>query len=244
MEIGLSVSPIKPWRTAGGPFSGHATLGDNLVSYWALSADGTDSVVASGNNLTNNNSVTFVAKGAGAPANMPANVANFVAASSQNFTRTSVAGLSGVYTWAFWFKRADAVDTVAYVAKWGGFANSVEYLIYNTGAGGNLVHHTSDGAASKTATATTYDAGLTWHLIVAWMGSDKIPHIQIDDGTVNDGTALAGTPYSASQTLYLGSGPSIVGYTNGNGSSYALWSRDLIAGERTDLYNAGAGLFY
>ncbi len=60
-----------------------SSLLTGLVSAWPLSADGQDAHGA--NDLTNNNGGTFVAKGVGAPANMPGTVANFIKLAESGF---------------------------------------------------------------------------------------------------------------------------------------------------------------
>jgi hypothetical protein len=253
MEIGLSVSPIKPWRTAANdPFNNHATLGDDLVSYWPLSADGTDSVVASGNNLTNNNSVTFVAKGAGAPANMPDNVANFVAASSQYFGRTTFQWPTSSFTMSAWYNLPfDAVNGGEILGLGDVWASSMSFrLIINSHA--TIIYpYIVVGHIGGSVSGGNWDiggAGFTenaWHHVVVWFDGTNIA-ISVDQlGDDTGPGVIANTYYTSANTKFsIGSAALGSNYRTMMISSPAVWSRVLTAGERADLYNAGDGLFY
>jgi hypothetical protein len=189
-----------------------------------LSADGTDSHGT--NDLTNNNAVTFVAKGAGAPANMPANVANFVAASSQSFSRAAVTNPGTSFTVSQWFYANDLV---------------VDRAIFAYGFSGNLrislqaaIYFVLNGSFDYVLTTT--DA---WHHVLVW-GDGVNAFINTDGGAA---VSFAAALPAGNGTLYVGSNSSSWVH-DGKISSPYLWSRVLTAGERTNLYASGNGLFY
>ena len=232
---------LKSWAGGGGPFGGHATLTDGLVSVWPLSEDGFD--VVDGNDLTNNNAVTFVAKGAGAPANMPATVANFVQASSQYFSlaadQLSVELFSG-FTYATWIYYDAAMTGDAASGAWNGSRGWNGYGINGAGVRTPRLYFFGNGENEFVDAGTVADD--TWHLIVYdWDGSNI--GISVNGGTrttVAHPTAVDDTGIA----LSFGRSADAAGYLLGKQSSPMIWSRALTAGERTDLYASGDGLFY
>jgi hypothetical protein len=240
MEIGISYAIVRGGRSLLGPFGGHATLGNDLVSAWPLSANGEDSHGA--NDLTNNNTVTFVAKGAGAPANMPANVANFVAASSQYFSRADDFSLATDFTLAYWMNFGgnpagnpvffSAYDTLPNDGQILFFYDSATTIYVRVGQGGNFQTASWAGNIDDDA----------WHLILfTFVGATGAGVLYVDD--TQRGTLTATGRYAGPTPIEFGHGPGLNYYT-GKLSSILAYSRVLTAGERTDLYNAGDGLFY
>ena len=248
MWCGVGIKIVNFWRSlVSGPFGGHATLTDNLVSVWPISEDGFD--VHGTNDLTNNNTVTFVAKGAGAPANMPANVANFVAASSQNFTGTAVAAMTNNFTWAQWINVGNAT-------RWGLVNNGINAAPYGFtvevsvfGAGDILVFAKSDGSDyAYTATGVVTTDGSAWRLlIIAYDTTEPVAanKIRVYVNDVNKVVTPAVAAVAHTVGNFLGIGRRTTDrYYQGKMSSPMIWSRILTAAERTDLYASGDGLFY
>src|SRR3990167_1322919 len=111
MGLGIKITGwIRKLGTAG-PFGDHATLTDGLVSYWTLDEAGGvryDSVVASANDLTDNNTV-------GSATGKNNLAANFVAANGESLSSTAGALALGDTNWtvAGWaYRNALGVDTV------------------------------------------------------------------------------------------------------------------------------------
>jgi hypothetical protein len=197
-----------------------------------LSADGTDSHGT--NDLTNNNAVTFVAKGAGAPANMPANVANFVAASSQYFSRAAMLTADQNVTMAFWMNTVSTGNTFCFVDHSDG-------NFYVRTWSGPLQLYTRAFADNVAKTGT--DHSTAWHLVVVWHDADANRlGIVMDEANLTT-KATAGTN-NASSATNIGRYGGAIQYVNGQMSNVLLWSRVLTAGERADLYASGNGLFY
>lgn len=209
-----------------------SSLLTGLVSAWSLSVDGQDDHGA--NDLTNNNAVTFVAKGAGAPANMPANVANFVGASSQYF---SIADNSS-------FNFASTGFTLVYWGK----SDGGEHQISKDDGGVNRAWvHTGPWYVFQNDATFSVANGLgagdtNWHLLILWFNtSDNKAHGSRDNGATQDGLAITGMQ---DQAAAFQIGRFSTNYSNGKYSSALLYSRVLTAGERSTLWNSGAGGFY
>jgi len=223
-----------------GAFGNHATLANDLVSYWKLQETSGTRVDSRGSNdLTDNNTVASAAGIIG-------NSASFIAANDESLTRASFQSMSGVFTWSFWFQRPSITNTVGFITKMPAWGNSIEYAIYTTGGASGLIDLVvGDGAAQRSVSTASLQSLDTWYFIVAWLDTDKIPRISADNGATNAGSALAGTPASdATSTLYFGDGVGTVVNYDGRIDEVGLWSRALTAAERTSLYNSGAGLTY
>lgn len=230
-----------------GPFGGHATLADGLVSYWPLDEEsGVRADLVGSNDLTDNNTVGFAS--VTGPPNFPAGkAASFVAANSEYLSRTNFTFGSGSYTYAVWayssspstYQSFGSVGTGA----WAGITSELGGLItagtlYNQIGydGGSLSNYSTKAAPSNDA----------WHLIMTTYDADtNIIQVYVDD--------VAGTAFSpadnryndAASVLRIGSLQNLLAsYWNGQLSNAAVWSRVLTSQERTDLYNSGAGLFY
>jgi len=229
-------------------------LTDNLVSYWALDeASGVryDSVVASANDLTDNNMV-------GSTAGMHNLAAQFVEADSDSLTRADNASLSlganTAVTVSAWVRADSGTTNGAIVAKWGGGGNlyDIEYRLYiKAGAGGGTDKFSfgvGDGTAGLgLAEWPLGDLALpsAWFFVVGWYDpSTSKVYIQVDNGTPVE-AAWAGGTHNGNGVLALGRAGSFGSYYGDfTSDAVGLWFRVLTAQERTDLYNAGAGLFY
>lgn len=236
---GIATRPAGP---SGAP-TGSSTLLSGLVSAWPLSADGQDD--AGANDLTNNNGVTFVAKGGGAPANMPATVASFVAASAQTFSVADNASLDffdGDWTAAVW-ARTDTAASRGILSKDDVGANRELYSAviaagasFTTNVGGGVdLANTNGGGGIPDA---------TWHLFIFWYDtSDGTLHSSINDA--NEASGVRAAAINSSAPLIVGDlGAGFHLYMQGQISSPLLWQRTLTATERTCLWNSAAGGFY
>jgi hypothetical protein len=209
----------------------------DLVSYWNLSeASGNRADSHGANTLTDNNTVGSVTN---APANMPGTVANFVAASSQYFSKA--ANLTGtpptpfsIAVWVYiptanpdYAVIADGGDTGADPGRWG---------LYDVAPGVSFI---SRGSGTVNV-AATYDA---WNLVYIEYNAAEVAGVSVNNSALSQGVFI-GTR-QADTVFRLGSSTIAGGtYFTGKQSSSLLYSRVLTADERTDLYNAGDGLFY
>ena len=230
-------------------------LSDNLISYWSLeAASGTrvDAVVASANDLTDNNTVT------GNPGKV-ANAAQFTAANSEYLSRADNASLSTGdidFTVACWVYLDTNVNATL-ITKYNVQTNQDEYLLFynqNDHSPNNrfsfVVTATGAPAANKVVDATSFGAPSlsTWYFIAAWHDSvGNTINICVNDGTVNSTATTAGVfdgtaPFQIG-ALIGGAGTNVY-YMNGRIDEAGFWKRVLTSAEITQLYNSGNGMSY
>jgi hypothetical protein len=230
-ELSLALKPSEH-------FGGQSSLTNGLVSVWPLITDGHDAFGTY--NLTPSASApTYVAKGAGAPGNMPATVANFVAASSQTLSKSGLTFTDGVSVSYWAFPTADTRAVFGFYKTW---ANSVNIASYHTTS---VFTSGGDGASSVNA-GVTWTAG-QWNHVVAWYDpADKKFRISANNETANLTGALAGTHSVGAADAQVNIGVALGGtlHYDGKLSGVTYWNRALTTVERTALYNGGAGLFY
>lgn len=245
--------PPHPYRSAeaNGPFGNHATLGDGLVSYWPLGEEsGVRADLVGTNDLTDNNTVGFAS--VTGPPNFPAGkVASFVAANSEYLSLASgIAELDDQFTIAGWVKQT------TYQAEAGFMANGADgdmglRVTFNVVGNGDCLVRVPTNATDTTTygyTATGEIPTGAWRfLVVAYDGSqaaaDRL-NVYIDDASkalTKSGTHPASIRVGASFRIGRGGDAN---YASVDYGGFGIWSRVLTAQERTDLYAAGAGLFY
>ena len=222
--------------SVAGPFGGHATLADGLVSYWTLDeASGTrsDSVVASGNDLTDNNTV-------GSATGIFNNAASFVAANNESLNNAALAALIG----------ADAAITIT---AWVNFSDGLRHTIVDSGGDGDIYLRAGQdpNGAQFTVKGFTVSAGVAsgsipsqgvWYLLIAsYDPATDTASVSVDAGTP---ATASGGPNGTPADFIIGNRTGNIDPMQGLIDEAAIWSRVLTAQERTDLYNGGVGLFY
>jgi hypothetical protein len=226
-----------------------------LVSYWNLDEASGDRADSYGSNtLTDNNTVTSVVNAGGAMRNA---AASFVAANTEYLSIIDNASLSlgadSPMTVSLWSRIPDAglSGTHFIFAKRGsgGTGNDIEYelrVVNYTGTDNYYAFGVANGSSGQEKDAsTTPSADGAWHHVVAWHD----PVLDVVGIQVDQQTALTAVWAGGTQN---GDGPLAIGRLSGISALYldglveetGFWSRVLTAQERTDLYNAGAGLFY
>lgn len=224
-------------------------LTDSLISHWKLDETSGNATDAHGSNtLTDNNTVTTAAGKIGT-------ARQFTAANSESLSHADNADLSlgtdTPFTWALWVYPDTITGVHTLVAKWGGAGSAEvrEYhlqIIFNATA--NYVQFSIGNGASSVTLQTFPNAVLTvgaWNFIVAW--HDEVANtvnIQVNNGTVYSGSWSGGT-FDGTGTMALGRNGSFGSqYFDGRLDSVSFWKRVLTSGEKTTLYNGGAGLDY
>jgi hypothetical protein len=212
-------------------------LTDNIVAYWTLDeASGSRADSVGGNTLTDNNTVTSTTGKINS-------AAQFTRANSESLSRLDNTDLSTGdidFTLSFWVNFASQPGTEVIAMKGDDTGGTHEYSIFQTGS-------TIKFIVQNTAANVVVGSGLanaTWYHIVAWHDS------------VNNqiGIALnAGTPVTAAYSggitdgtagFRLGGDNNGTRYLDGLMDEVGFWKRVLTSGERTSLYNGGAGLAY
>jgi hypothetical protein len=240
MWLGIGVKIVNWWRSlaaANGPFSNHATLTNNLVSYWKLdetSGVRYDSVTTSANDLTDNNTVGVSLAGPSGT------VAQFTAANSESLTGSSL-----------------TLGAEASIATWVKISSFTNYmLLFGTSDGTNRGMELYAGATSNNINAVQHNSGVgefgatlnnnitdTWMFLVATYsqsGDNKV-HLWKDGVDVAQSLAVTGTPGHIGP---LGMGNWAFGASTQNNGPSGVWTRSLSAADITSLFNSGIGKSY
>ena len=218
----------------------------SLISYWKLdevSGTRADSVIATGNTLTDNNTVT----------SNPGKISlagQFTGANSESLSiadNASLSMLSTDFTLAAWVY-LDTTGARTIIAKWDSLGLNAEYLLEYSVVVGSRLSFTiqkANNSGSVTVTASAFGAlsTATWYLLIAWYDSvAQTINLQINDGTIfgiaNTAGVRDGTSPFALGAIF-GVTPSA--FWNGRIDETGVWKRVLTVAERTALYNAGAG---
>jgi hypothetical protein len=212
-------------------------LTDSLVAYWSLDeASGTRvDATGRGNDLSE----------VGSPGSTTGKISNAVDTSSGNYL--SRASTSDLVTgdidftcsaWV-WFDAVSPDSDI--VNKWatGGF----EYtLALDSVATKFRFYVEPSGFHSITATTFGVVTTGTWYFVVWWHdAAGNTLNICVNDGGVD---TVAHTTGVTTATAAFVIGRSAFGSHDGRVDEVGLWKRVLTSGERTQLYNAGAGLAY
>jgi hypothetical protein len=140
---------------------------------------------------------------------------------------------------------------MATLAKWDTNIAQREYLLFwnnSTDRFNWLV--SSDGVGNTPVIASTFGAPslATWYQIICWhdAAANQIG-ISVNDGSANTASHTTGV-FDSTAPFRIGAqgggAPSTGSYWDGLLSKCRFWKRVLTSGERTQLYNAGAGLAY
>jgi hypothetical protein len=179
---------------------------------------------------------------------------SLVRASSQQLTIGDNAALSTGnidFTFAGWVYVQTAPSGALFPAVATKYSSGTirEWALYHDGSTNRLsfVVYTAAGAAIATVSATTFGAVPTgtWMFVVAWhdAAADTI-NIQVNDGAVNSAATGAVGPADTTGIFRVGYLGTSTYYWDGRLDELAFWKRTLTAGEKTALYNGGAGLNY
>lgn len=209
-----------------------SSLLTGLTAYYAFESLLADSA-GGGLTLTNNNSVTQGTGRVGSGAVL-------VAASSQYFSVPLAAlDATGDFTIAIWFNPSSlATQSIL-------FDNSVTSTILLSLATTGRLNTSifpSGGGTGVNITSGGVSVG-AWTLCVCdWNNATKLWTILQDNSLTNSVTA-SGT-FSPAGTWRIGTRANLATYCNGTVDEVGLWSRRLTAGEKTALWNGGAGRTY
>lgn len=177
--------------------------------------------------------------------------ANFVPASASKLTRNSEANLQTGdidFTFACWVYAGSLAANIISIAKRDGVAANSEYQIgYLAGATNRFFGQVYRGAGPVTINASSFGLPVinTWYFMVVWHDAtaDTL-NIQINNGVV-DSIATGGALQAASTAQFRIGARQDAGSElnwNGNIDQVMFWKRVLTSGERTSLYNGGAGV--
>lgn len=230
-----SLGPLG-YRRGGGAASVY-TLASHLwkldeVSDGSVSVQRNDSIGSA--HLTDNNTVASAAKGAGAPGNMPANVANFLAASNEYLSGSTPSEYSSgaARSASFWFNlAAEGNASLFHVGTPGGVGR---FLVF---AGGSTPNKTlSLYAGGGFDTSAGFFALNEWHLGVYTFDGSTAHRLYVDD-VLRVSRNVADSGDTTSLVFFA----SAAGAVNGKMSVSAHFPFVLSAEQRAALWNSGAG---
>ena len=213
---------------------------DNLVSWWALDGNGNDSHGT--NTLTANGSPTYTTGKVG-------QAASLVAASSQYFSRASNSTLqTGNINWAIcaWVKLASKPAADMHIASKFGITANREFLLRWTVSDRFQIVWFRDAAGTATSLSASSFAAPTigvWYFVQAWHDlTAGTLNICINNGTVDSVACIGGN--AATGDFTIGARADVAAFWDGQLDNVAIWKRLLTTTEKTELYNAGAGIAY
>lgn len=215
-----------------------------LVSYWKLNeTSGTrvDSVTASGNDLTDNATVTSNPGKVGT-------AAQFTAANSEYLSHTDNASLSTGdidFTFALWVYLDSKTTDRVLISKWDA-GTQREYLLRYLQTTDRFQWLVSpDGVANTPVSADNFGipSTVTWYFVVAY--HDSVANtigISVNNGTFNTAAHTTGVQ-NGTASFVIGQ-VNAAFYMDGRIDEVGFWKRKLTAQEITTLWNGGAGITY
>lgn len=226
---------VKPAGGVAAPFGGHATLGDDIVSWWNLDEESGARIDSHGDNdLTDNNTVLF---GAGKIDNAALMVRGLNESLSLLGALTPATESDWTITRFVYLTARLGNDYETYCLDGGGGF----YTQVSAGAL-NLIFGIKGGGGTKTATSVGDFSLNAWHFILtSYNAATNIATVQVD---AHAPVTVAAATYTQSGSLWYVGGPSAVHGCSGLWDLQGMWSRILTGGEITDLINGGAGLAY
>lgn len=222
-------------------------LSDNLISYWPCDEASGNLLDAHGGNHLAETSGTV-----GATTGIVSGARDLVRADTEYFAIADNPALSTGdidFTLQVWVRPTTLVLVNGYpgiVSKDAGGGSNREYGIYFDRDANRFRFYVSvSGATIVSVDANNLGApsALTWYLIHGWHDSiNNQIGIAVNAGTPNTASHSTGV-FNGTAAFEVGR---LIGthYLDGLVDEIALWKRVLTSGERTDLYNAGAGRNY
>lgn len=211
-------------------------LTDNIVSYWKLDGNSTDSL---GINNGANTSITY------APVKIN-DGAVFNGTSSRIDLGTACTVSAGL-TISMWVQTSATTNQILF-AKTNGIRPSSDsyYIYYYNSGGGNMKLNCMVGNGVTDFYTDTPVLSLTTlsHIVMTY---DKLNQRVYKDGSlIHTGAlqAMASVNTAASRTWMGAFGSSPTLFLSGKMDEVGLWNRALTQSEITQLYNGGVGLSY
>ena len=226
-----------------GAHTSGSTLTDGLVSWWSLDETSGTRVDSHGSNdLTDNNTVTYVAGKQG-------NAAEFTKANLEYLNVAATHGLHGGdrdFTCAGWayVRNGSGLQGICGTGSSTAGAASSDWWVGISSS--KFIFYGEVGTTHKPLTANTFGAisADTFYFFVAeYNATTDTLGLSVNNGTVDtlgSVTALNNT----GNDFNVGLGFSNIAYLNGGADEIAFWSRLLTADEKTELYNSGSGIGY
>lgn len=229
-------------------FNGGAnTWTPSLISRWRCD---TSTVVmlndSFGTNTLTNGSAGWTAGGkiGGASDFSAASIAYMTIASNATVIATGTD-----FTWAFWCKGVGSPAPFFPQLVWKSDGASImNYAINfdNDALTGHFQMNVGNSTTTTTAISTITCGTAAFHLVIGWYTvADKKCHISVDNETAVDSAAHTGSIPSTTAALTFGSNsPAFTTNAPVLFDDCSFWKRALTSGERSSLWNSGAGFDY
>ena len=222
------------------PFGNHATLTDNLASYWKLDSGGGVRVDShGGNHLTDNNSVLSAAGKLGLSAQMVSASSQYLSIPDANQVGLDITGNLTVSAWVY----VDTFSTWGIVAKYNNAGDNLSYMLYVIPDGRAVFIVSSDGSATVNIASNVFGSlsTATWYFLVGrYDGTNLKLRVNATDETP---VAYSSGIFSGAAEFRI-SGFNTGNYFNGRTDEVGVWSADKTDSDLSDLYNSGAGKTY
>lgn len=229
---------------AGLPLPRVSALLTNLVEHWRLNE-------ATGNRLGAHAGQTLFENGPATPsvAGVIGDAVDLESSSSQYFLATGTPFATGNvdYTIGVWLYLESKPGNDMFVVCKSNLAFGQEYeLVWKTTADRFEFRAYTAPGTRTVVQSTTFGAPAlaTWYYVLAWHASSGSVNISVNNGGT-DTVAMAAQQAAGTENFGFGALPLTPNqFWDGRIDSCSFWLRLLLAGERTSLYNAGAGLDY
>jgi hypothetical protein len=205
-------------------------LTDNILSYWKLDSNSSDS--AASNNGTDA-SISY------ANAGIISNCATFNGTSSSIDLNTSAAfNITGDKTFSFWINTTVKTGTPVIIGKFNGSGNNWYFAV---NASWQIIFNTNWWIDLLATWAT--DITTLWRCHVVWVVSWSSKQIYLNWST--NGSSASFSSCSPSGNMFFGKFWSLTSnYYNGKLDEVGIWNRALSWAEISSLYNSWSGFTY
>ncbi|KKL76050.1 hypothetical protein LCGC14_2048770 [marine sediment metagenome] len=235
---------VKYAYNSPGDVKNHATLTNNLISYWELEETSGERADSHGsNNLTDNNTVLSATGKQGTAADFENNANEYLSK-----TDTADLSITGDLSFAMWIKIESFPANQTLLGKWNPSGDQRSYSFFISTGNKLRAFISDDGSNANTSklffTHTALTTATWYHIVIAydasagtmdlWINNSAQTQISGHKTSIDDSTADFG----------LGNNFADFGYFDGIQDEVGIWNRLLITSEVSDLYNSGAGIPY
>lgn len=220
-----------------------STLNDGVLVYYQMEEESGNRVNALGASLalTDNNTVT---RNTG-KINF---AAEFVGANSEYLSVADNAALRGLdvdWSWDFWvYVTVPSTAQIIFSKGTGTVASTRDYLCFISSS--NIQIRASNGTAeaTKAFTGLTVLANTFYHVYVEHDSIANLLGISVNNGTLQTVAFTANNSHLPGGDFRVGVNCDLSGALTGRIDELVRWGRKLTTTERTNRYNAGAGMGY
>lgn len=221
------------------------------VSFWNFDESSGNAIDALGlNNLTNNNTVTYVA-------GLIGNAANFVRSSSQYFQISDAAqtglDITGNLSMSMWINLANALSTYAnetFMAKYDYTIPQQSYSLdafQDSGVDKFRFITSSNGSNNDQmtiSTGITLSTSTWYHIAVVFTAASATTELYLNGVSKGTATGSFTSIFNSTAPFQISAFSNQTEYINGKMDMAGIWNTTLTSADITELYNGGAGLQY